>query len=529
MKDRLKRSLNTMFSSLPTAARQRIINVSLGWALVAALEAFAYTILAVGIVHREAPFWVCASAGVAVLLTIIVNRSGYLTGVKLAGDLYFALGHALARTKLSWFNHDQRAQVARIAGQGIPGFMSVPAHQLQSFIHAPLLPIFLIIGMGYVAGLEIALGASVLLTLSLITQFFSQQALKHSDAKRHQTENQTTAATLEFVDHLELLRSAAGPVGAIERIERRWKTQEAALVKTNLASASAIFISTLASVLPIAGMACLMIFMGDTPPLVILAIIILTGRACAPLIELTSAGLGLNDLKASLETFKNTTSAPQLAEPEQLKSEPQDYTLHIEKVTQSPVLEDINATISYGKRVRILGPSGSGKSTLLELLMRFDDPESGKITLGGVALSDMPYEELATHIAYVPQESIVFTGTLADNIRIGNPNASDKEVEAAARKASLDRVIMRAPEGIHQSVGQQGAALSGGERQRVTIARALLKGAPFLVLDEATSALDSATEEEIIKKIHSLKATVIFVTHREVELWRPDLTIDLTN
>jgi ABC-type multidrug transport system fused ATPase/permease subunit len=529
MKDTPEHPTNTMLAALPNAARQRIMNVSLGWILVAALEAFAYTVLAVNIIHHGSPLWVFMSAGAAVLVTIIVNRAGYLTGVRLAGDLYSALGHALARTKLSWFNNEQRAHIARMAGQGIPSFMSIPAHQLQSFLHAPLLPIFLILGIVFVSSAVEALVAGALLALSLVAQFLSQRALKRADAKRHKTEDQTTAATLELVDHLELLRTAAGPVGAIERIEQRWQAQEKALTKTNLASALAIFVSTLASVLPIAGIACFMIFRGETNALIILAVIVLTGRACAPLIELASAGLGINDLKASLEKFKNTLYAPRLAEPMRPKPFPKNFALHVQAVNHAPVLQNVNAMIPHGSRVQVVGPSGSGKSTLLELLMRFDDPESGKITLNDVALSDIPYEELVSHIAYVPQEPIIFTGTLADNIRLGNPNATDQEVEKAARQASLYRVIERSNKGIYQEVGQQGAALSGGERQRVTIARALLKAAPILILDEATSALDVATEEEVVKSLKSLNATIIFVTHRNAAHWSPDLIIDLTH
>lgn len=175
----------------------------------------------------------------------------------------------------------------------------------------------------------------------------------------------------------------------------------------------------------------------------------------------------------------------------------------------------------------VTGVSGSGKSTLLELLMRFDDPEHGHILLGGVKISDMAYEDLAAHIAYVPQDPIVFTGTLAENIRIGNPQASDVEIDSIARKMRLESVIDRTPEGIHQSVGQQGAALSGGERQRVALARALLKKAPILVLDEATSALDEQIEKVIADSIRALSATVVFVTHRDATIWQPTQSIAL--
>ncbi|MBJ7555186.1 ABC transporter ATP-binding protein [Marinomonas spartinae] len=514
--------------ALPSAARKRLLYVGLGWILVAALEAWAYTVLALGITHHWPPLWILISTGMAILVSIAVNRSGYLTGVRLAGDLYKTLGHALAQSKLSWFTHNNRTKIANIAGQGIPGFMSIPAHQLQSFLHAPCLPLCLVVGIGVVAGLEIALVASVLLILALLGLFLSQRALKRADAQRQTAQNNASAATLEFVDHLELLRTAAGPIKAIERIEQRWQAQEQALSKTNWSSAFAIFVSTLASVLPIAGMASFMVLQDDTNITTLLAVLMLIGRAAAPLGELATAGLSINDLKASLDNYKQATTAPQLPEPRQPKTMTSDHQIRIEGIAHGPVLNNINATIPAGSRVRILGPSGSGKSTLLELLMRFDDPEKGVITIGGVKLRDITYEELASHIAYVPQDPVVFTGTLADNIRIGNPTASDLEVETAARHASLDTIIDRSPDGIHQLVGQQGMALSGGERQRVTIARALIKKAPILILDEATSALDSTTEQAIVNTLHTLDATILFVTHKDISDWRPNQVIDLT-
>lgn len=524
----IESSKQNLVSALPPIARRRLIMVGIGWIIVAALEATAYTILAFSIANHWSPKWILVSAGAAIIVTVLVNRSGYLTGVRLAGDLFAALGQSLSRTKLSWFTTEHRAQVATIAGQSIPGFMSIPAHQLQNFLHAPCLPLFLVFGMGMLGGIEIALVAAILLILSLVAQFLSQRALGRADAKRHDTEANTSAATLELVDHIELLRTAAGPVRAIERIEHRWDTQEKALTSTNQAAAVAVFVSTLASVLPIAGIAIYLMFVGMNSPVVILAVLMLVGRAAAPLGELAVAGLGINDLRASLKNYYQATHTPVLSEPISAKSVPSGHQLVLWQVSHAPVINNINITIPESSRVLVAGVSGSGKSTLLELLMRFDDPNQGHISIGGVKLNEMPYETLASQIAYVEQDPIIFTGTLAENIRIGNSQASDKEIEAVARKAALDTVIDRSPDGIHQPVGQQGAALSGGERQRVALARALIKQAPILILDEATSALDEATEQLIIKTIHSLSATVLFVTHRDPTIWQPTQTIALS-
>ncbi|MEF1245413.1 ATP-binding cassette domain-containing protein, partial [Vibrio campbellii] len=207
---------------------------------------------------------------------------------------------------------------------------------------------------------------------------------------------------------------------------------------------------------------------------------------------------------------------------------PSNHKFELDHVSHQGLFENVSLEINQGETVVINGISGSGKSTLLGLFLRFDDPNKGSISLGGVDLKDIPYESFTQHIAYVAQDPIIYTGTLADNIRLGNPKANDAEVEQFARYAELNELIDSSEEGIHQSVGQKGSGLSGGERQRVAIARALIKKAPILVLDEATSALDEATEARIAEHIHHLNSTAIIVTHRDLKIWRPtvELTID---
>jgi len=521
---------SSLATALPAAARRRLIGIGLGWVIVAALEAAAYTTLAFAVIGHVRPGLVLLAAAVAVLATVLVTRAGFFSGARLAGDLYTALGKALARARLSWFIQAHRAQVTVVAGQSIPGFMSIPAHQLQTFLHAPLMPLFLLIGIGWLVGPGAAAVAASLLVLSLLVQFLAQRALSHADAGRHMANQGAAQATLELVDYLELLRTAAGPERALTRIEQRWRAQEGALATSNGAAAAATLIAALASVLPLAGMAAWVALVGTYDVTVVLALLVLVARAAAPLGELAVAGLGVNDLHAALRDYRHVIDAPALTEPApQDAARPNGYAIAVRALGQAPVLDGINADIPPGARVCVRGPSGSGKSTLLELLMRFDDPQRGRITLGGTDLRHMRYDDIAAHIAYVPQDAVVFTGTLAENIRLGRPQASDAQVEATARRAILGQVIARSPQGIHQHVGHQGAALSGGERQRVAIARALLKHAPILVLDEATAALDAATEGEIAAMVCTLSATVIFVTHRDPAIWQPTHTIALAS
>lgn len=524
----MKKASSSTLEVLPLTARRRLWLIGLGWVIVAALESAAYTILAQAIAGHHAAGPVLLAAAVAVLATVLVTRAGFFSGARLAGDLYSSLGQALARARLAWFTDEHRAQISLIANRGIPSFMSIPAHQLQTLLHAPLMPLFLLVGIAWLAGPAAAGVAAGLLSLSLLMQYLAQRALAHADADRHAAEQDTAQATLELVDHLELMRTAAGPERALQRIEHRWRTQENALAITNRAAASATFVSTLASVLPLAGIAAWTTLVGQYTPATVLALLVLVARAAAPLGELALAGLGLNDLRNSLQDYRRVSHASALPEPAKKEAtQPKDYTITLRQITHAPALNNITADIPMGAKVCVRGPSGSGKSTLLELLMRFDDPQQGSILLGNVPLTRMRYTDLSAPIAYVPQEVIVFTGTLAENIRLGNPNASDEAVEHMARQAGLGSLLDRSPLSIHQPVGHQGTALSGGERQRIALARALLKEAPILILDEATAALDEETEKKIATLVRALPTTVIFVTHRDPTIWHPTHTIEL--
>ena len=298
----------------------------------------------------------------------------------------------------------------------------------------------------------------------------------------------------------------------------------------NQSASVATFISTLATILPLAGLATYLVWMQIDQPLLILALLILITRAAAPLGELALAGFAINDVKASMNNYGQLTKVPTLPEATgDNVAVPSNHKFELDHVSHQGLFENVSLEINQGETVVINGISGSGKSTLLGLFLRFDDPNKGSISLGGVDLKDIPYESFTQHIAYVAQDPIIYTGTLADNIRLGNPKANDEEVEQFARYAELNELIDSSEEGIHQSVGQKGSGLSGGERQRVAIARALIKKAPILVLDEATSALDEATETRVAEHIHHLNATAIIVTHRDLKIWRPTVELTINN
>ena len=172
--------------------------------------------------------------------------------------------------------------------------------------------------------------------------------------------------------------------------------------------------------------------------------------------------------------------------------------------------------IKSGQKVGLVGHSGSGKSTLIKLLVRYFDVCGGKIVVGGEDISKIRQESLRAQIAVIPQDTTLFNRTIRENIRYGRLDATDAEVEAAAKQAFADEFIKQLPDGYDSKVGERGVLLSGGERQRIAIARAILKNAPILILDEATSALDSQSENYIQKSLKKLMKgkTVIAIAHR---------------
>ncbi|MDO7876276.1 ABC transporter ATP-binding protein [Hymenobacter sp. ASUV-10] len=181
-----------------------------------------------------------------------------------------------------------------------------------------------------------------------------------------------------------------------------------------------------------------------------------------------------------------------------------------------PVLQDVSFTIAAGEKVALVGPSGAGKSTIAALLMQFYELSGGQILVDGHPLADYDLTGLRRHIGIVPQETLLFGGTIRENIAYGKPDASEEEITAAARQANAWQFIANFPEGLDTVVGDRGVKLSGGQRQRVAIARAILKNPAILILDEATSALDSESEKLVQSAMDELmeNRTSIIIAHR---------------
>ena len=232
----------------------------------------------------------------------------------------------------------------------------------------------------------------------------------------------------------------------------------------------------------------------------------------------------LVELLQADDSVRDPVQAQTLAEPVRGELTFDNVSFTYPSRPDTSALDQVNLTIQPGETVAFVGPSGAGKTTIIQMIQRFYDPQSGEVRLDGVPLTALMRDAFRRHIALVPQDPIIFAATARDNIRFGRPDATDAEVEAAAKAAAAHKFIMNLPEGYDAYVGERGVMLSGGQKQRIAIARAILRDAPVLLLDEATSALDAESERLVQAAFDDLSRdrTTIVVAHRLATVKKAD-------
>ena len=261
----------------------------------------------------------------------------------------------------------------------------------------------------------------------------------------------------------------------------------------------------------------------------LLTVLMLTGEALRPVVETKRAlhfamsGMGAAEgVLDILETAPSVLPGSAKVGQDSFEGPTQVPVIEFEGVTlryrsgDDPALDEFSLAIAAGERVALVGPSGAGKTTVASVLLRFFVPQSGAVRLAGVDVADLDLDNLRRTIALVPQDSYLFSGSIADNLRLARPSATEYEMLDAMRRAAGAEILDRLPDGLDSDVGERGTRLSGGERQRIAIARAFLVDAPVLVLDEATSNVDVESERTIQAALDRLAAgrTVLQIAHR---------------
>jgi subfamily B ATP-binding cassette protein MsbA len=242
------------------------------------------------------------------------------------------------------------------------------------------------------------------------------------------------------------------------------------------------------------------------------------------------AAVGVERIRSILETDDVLPENENAAEPRNIKGEIVFDRVAFSYSLDAPVLHDLSFHIAPGQRVGIVGTTGGGKSTLLSLIPRFYDVTSGKVMIDGRDIRDYKIHALRDQVGYVLQDTVLFRGTIRDNIAFGRPSATREEIVEAARLANADEFISVMPNGYDSVVGERGLTLSGGQRQRVGIARVMVRNSPILLLDEPTAALDSESEKLVIDALERLMKgrTVITIAHRLSTIRNADQIIVLS-
>jgi ATP-binding cassette subfamily B protein IrtB len=486
-----------------------------------------------------------AVAGYA-LLRYRSDLAGMRVGTTMLRGMYHRLGRHLARLPIAWFTGARVGEVSSMAGRGLLAAMGVAAHLMAPFVAACVTPLTIVVVIT-VVDWRLGLTALVAAPLVVAVHVVTARSAAAADAAHAGRADEAAARVVEFVQAQPVLRAGGrdgfGPLDrALREVERASRRRTLSVLPGAVGLAATVqFVFTAVLALGVA------LAVGGGPDRTgaaaagsgglvtaaeLLVILVLAARAADPLLSLSDIGGKLRAARGEwdrLDRLLRTAPLPEPANPVR----PARHDLEFDAVTSRDgdriVLDGVSLTVPQGRRLAVVGPSGAGKSTLLRLQARFADVDGGAIRVGGADVRDMDPADLTARIAIVFQDVYLFDATIEENVRLGRPAATDKEVRAAATAARLDEVVDRLPDGWSTIVGEGGTLLSGGERQRVSIARALLKDAPIVLLDEVTSALDPDNEAAVHAGIDRLMSgrTVIMVAHRMRTVGRADRVVFL--
>ncbi len=429
--------------------------------------------------------------------------------------------------------------LAALAGRGIDALDGYFARYLPQVLLAVIVPILVFAAVLAVDWISAAIMA---VTLPLIPVFMALVGL----ATRARTDRQFRALQVlsgHFLDvvsgltTLKIFGRSRAQVGVIREVTDRYRRRLMTTLRITFLSSLVLELLASLSVALIAVGIGLRLLDGRMDLRAALFVLVLAPEAYLPLRQLGAeyhaSAEGVSAADQVFEVLGRPVPARGTAT---AVPDPAATGLEIKSLgftypgRDRPALDGLTLTVEPGEVLAVTGPSGCGKSTLLAVLLAFIQPDGGAVRVGGVDLASLDPDVWRRHLAWVPQRPHLFASSVADNIRLGQPDASLADVGQAAAAAGLSPLLDRLPDGLDTVLGQDGAGLSAGERQRVAVARAFLRDAPLLLLDEPTANLDGRTEAEVLDAVARLSAgrTVVLVAHRPALLSVADRVVDLT-
>lgn len=439
------------------------------------------------------------------------------------------IGDHITRLPVGWFTPENTARLSHVVSHGTFELSELPAHLFTPILSGIVTPVVLVAAL-FMLYWPLGLIALVALPVLAGVFLFASRLGQRADESFHRNAARTSQRMVEFAQAQSTLRAFSGNGGSTHFLEQAINQQRQAGSKLIYLSAVSVLLNAWMVQVIFAALlvsATLWLNAHLTTALDIRAIIavivslLLVNRFVDPLLEVAGYGEALRGARGQLDAVRDIFAVAPLPEPYAPKV-PHDSSVELRDVRfryapdEPEVLQGLSLRIEPGSMTALVGASGSGKTTLVRLIARFFEVSQGSVHIGGVDVRQMSSEQLGGHISQIFQNTYLFQGTIADNIRIGKPEASEAQVWEAARQAGVSEIIERLPLGLDTPVGEGGARLSGGERQRVSIARALIKDAPILLVDEATAALDAENQAAIAQTLARLrgKRTLIVIAHQ---------------
>ena len=474
-----------------------------------------------------------------ILIWCLVGAAGYLLRVACHG-ISTILAHISAYTilegiRLKIADRLMKAPLGEVMGRRIGYLKNIImdkvedlepplAHMIPELTSNLLLPVAIFIWMLVI---DWRMGLAVLISpvLAMIPMFFLMRNYNSQYAAYMEANNHVNSIIIEYVEGIEVVKAFNQSTSSYEKFVnavQSFKEFTLAWFKSTWKSMNlmmAIMPTTLLGVLPVG---LLLVQNGSISPAELAMGIILSLSIVGPLMKATTFINEAKSMEYAVEAANELLNLPVLPDSGKIVSIPHNdialkhVTFSYDGSEQNEVLHDVNLELPEGSFTALVGPSGGGKSTIARLIARFWDVTGGSITIGGKNIKELSIRQLSELVSFVTQDNFLFNCSLKENIRLGNPNATDEEVYAAAKEACCDEFIVRLDKGYDTPAGDAGKRLSGGEKQRIAIARAILKNAPIVILDEATAFTDPQNEDKIQKSIMALSKgkTLLVIAHR---------------
>ena len=474
-----------------------------------------------------------------ILIWCLVGAAGYLLRVACHG-ISTILAHISAYTilegiRLKIADRLMKAPLGEVMGRRIGYLKNIImdkvedlepplAHMIPELTSNLLLPVAIFIWM-LVIDWRMGLAVLIAPVLAMIPMFFLMRNYNSQYAAYMEANNHVNSIIIEYVEGIEVVKAFNQSTSSYEKFVnavQSFKEFTLAWFKSTWKSMNlmmAIMPTTLLGVLPVG---LLLLQNGSISPAELAMGIILSLSIVGPLMKATTFINEAKSMEYAVEAANELLNLPVLPDSGKIVSIPHNdialkhVTFSYDGSEQNEVLHDVNLELPEGSFTALVGPSGGGKSTIARLIARFWDVTGGNITIGGKNIKELSIRQLSELVSFVTQDNFLFNCSLKENIRLGNPNATDEEVYAAAKAACCDEFIVRLDKGYDTPAGDAGKRLSGGEKQRIAIARAILKNAPIVILDEATAFTDPQNEDKIQKSIMALSKgkTLLVIAHR---------------